>query len=691
MKKLQFTIIRIFALSCLFVIGVSGNTVSLDTSFNGTGYSIIQAVPSPLKAYITSSAVQPDGKIVFGGYTVNNGQPESFIVMRMNADGSPDTSFGNGGTRITTIDLSAESAKILIQPDGKILLCGTSYTVASEYNFTVIRYNTDGSLDTTFNGTGYSTQSFVGRSFDICRDMALQPDGKIVLAGKTAPVDGSPTLNFNFAVMRLNTNGSLDTTFNGSGMLSAGTQNPDEIAYSVILGANDKIIVGGTHKNGSLEDFLIMRFNADGTTDTSFGTGGATSTRVSSTFSNVITVMALQSNGKILAGGYGGMARYTADGILDSSFAANGITTDPNRVTAIRVIGGNKILVASRFIIQRYLENGAIDTKFRTSASVPNHFCDIYSINLQSDNKMLLAGSCNTNTDITKFAAFRFQETLTKRFLDFNGDERSNFSLFRPSTGQWLYLEVPLANQPVITQLGTSTDRPIPADFTGDGRTDIAVFRPSTGEWFILRSENSTFYSFPFGSPGDIPIADDFDGDQIADNGIFRPSLNLWYIQKSTGGFIAATFGSSGDKLVPSDYDGDFKADIAIYRPASGQWWIQRSSDGGIYAFTFGISSDKPVPGDYTGDGKTDAAFFRPSTGEWFILRSEDNSYFAYPWGLSDDLPTPGNYGGDRRFDAAVYRPSTNRWYVLTTGSGSIIQTYFGTAGDQPVPNYFVP
>ena len=98
MKKLQFTIIRIFALSALFVIGVFGNTVSFDTSFNGTGYSILEAVPSPLKAYTTSSAVQPDGKIVFGGYTVNNGQSESFIVMRMNADGSLDTSFGNGGT-----------------------------------------------------------------------------------------------------------------------------------------------------------------------------------------------------------------------------------------------------------------------------------------------------------------------------------------------------------------------------------------------------------------------------------------------------------------------------------------------------------------------------------------------------------------------------------------------------------------
>ena len=505
------------------------------------------------------------------------------------------------------------------------------------------------------------------------------------------PRYGGPTLNFDFAVMRLNTNGSLDTSFNGSGMLSAGTQNTTEYGFAVIVGTDDKIIVGGTHTNGSIQDFLMMRLNADGTTDTSFGNGGSTSTRITSVYSNVILSMALLSNGKILAAGHGGIARYLPNGVLDTSFGMGGTTATLYPVNVIQVIDGNKIMVGAGAEVLRFLENGAIDTKFRAIAAIPGYSCSINSINLVSGNKILVGDNCTNNSGTPRFTAFRFQETLTKRFLDFNGDERSDFSFFRPSTGEWVYSYFQTASQPIVTQLGTSTDRPIPADFTGDGRTDLAVFRPSTGEWFILRSDNSTFYSFPFGSPGDIPIADDFDGDQIADHGIFRPSLNLWYIQKSTGGFIAATFGSSGDKLVPSDYDGDFKADIAIYRPASGQWWIQRSSDGGIYAFTFGISSDRPVQGDYTGDGKTDAAFFRPSTGEWFILRSEDNSYFAYPWGLSDDLPTPGNYGGDSRFDAAVYRPSTNRWYVLTTGSGSIIQTYFGTAGDQPIPNLFRP
>jgi hypothetical protein len=272
--------------------------------------------------------------------------------------------------------------------------------------------------------------------------------------------------------------------------------------------------------------------------------------------------------------------------------------------------------------------------------------------------------------------------------FDFDGDKKTDLSIFRPLVGEWWYLKSSNGGNGAF-QFGSTTDKLVPADFTGDGKTDIAFFRPQTGEWFVLRSEDSSFYSFPFGANGDVPVPSDFDADGKADPAVFRPSTNTWFISKSTGGTTIQTFGQTGDVPVVADYDGDNKADIAIYRPSKGEWWLQRSNLGAI-AFQFGNSTDKPVQGDYTGDGKADVAFFRPQTGEWFILRSENQSYYSFPFGTNGDVPSPGEYDGDGKSDAAVFRPANNTWYVQKSTSGALIQT-FGQTGDKPVPSAFVP
>ncbi|MET0753407.1 MAG: M36 family metallopeptidase [Pyrinomonadaceae bacterium] len=276
----------------------------------------------------------------------------------------------------------------------------------------------------------------------------------------------------------------------------------------------------------------------------------------------------------------------------------------------------------------------------------------------------------------------------SKARIDFDGDNKTDISIFRPSNGQWWYLKSSDGGNAAF-QFGNSSDKMAPADFTGDGKTDVAFFRPSTGEWFILRSEDNSFYSFPFGTVGDIPAPGDFDEDGKADAAVFRPSNGTWYINKSGGGTTIEAFGLSSDIPVVADYDSDGKADMAIYRPSTGTWWLNRSNDG-VIAYQFGNSTDKPVQGDYTGDGKTDVAVWRPSTGEWFILRSEDASYYSFPFGVSTDKPTPGDYDGDGRSDAAVFRPSDSTWYVQRTTAGTLIQS-FGTTGDAAVPAAFIP
>jgi len=272
--------------------------------------------------------------------------------------------------------------------------------------------------------------------------------------------------------------------------------------------------------------------------------------------------------------------------------------------------------------------------------------------------------------------------------FDFDGDAKTDVSIFRPGPGEWWYLRSSDGGNAAF-QFGSTTDTIVPADYTGDGKTDIAFFRPSTGEWFILRSEDSSFYSFPFGGLGDIPAPGDFDGDGIDDPTIFRPSSATWFsLRSSDGGFTIQTFGAPGDQPTVEDFDGDGMDDIAIYRPSVSEWWQLRSTQG-VVALQFGSAGDQTVPADYTGDGKADIGFFRPSSGEWFILRSEDNSFFSFPFGGLGDIPAAGDYDGDGTADAAVFRPSTTNWFINGSQAGTIIQT-FGAPGDVPVPNAYV-
>lgn len=274
--------------------------------------------------------------------------------------------------------------------------------------------------------------------------------------------------------------------------------------------------------------------------------------------------------------------------------------------------------------------------------------------------------------------------------FDFDGDGKTDVSIFRPSLGEWWYTR---SSDGLVRagQFGSSNDAITPGDFTGDGKTDIAFFKPSTAEWFVLRSENQTFYAFPFGMNGDIPMPADYDADGRADAAVFRPATGVWYVARTSDSQVSIIqFGAAGDQPVAADYDGDGKTDLAVFRQNAGskEWWIMRSA-GGLLTTSFGQTGDRAVPGDYTGDGRFDMAVWRPSTGNWFILRSEDFSYYAFPFGQAADVPAPGDYDGDGTFDAAVFRPSVGTWFINRSTSGVQI-TSFGTSGDVPVPSGFV-
>ena len=228
-------------------------------------------------------------------------------------------------------------------------------------------------------------------------------------------------------------------------------------------------------------------------------------------------------------------------------------------------------------------------------------------------------------------------------------------------------------------------------DFDGDGKSDISVWRPSTGQWFIIPSSNpGTAIIRSWGLNGDVPVPGDYDGDGKEDISVWRPSTGQWFIIPSSnpGTPMVQSWGLNGDVPVPGDYDGDGKTDFAVWRPSTGQWFVIPSTNPGTPMIrSWGLPGDVPVAGDYDGDGKTDFAVWRVSTGQWFIIPSSNpGSPIIQSWGLSGDVPVPASYNGDGKADFAVWRPSNGTWYVITSLAPlTSTTTSWGMAGDVPV------
>lgn len=270
---------------------------------------------------------------------------------------------------------------------------------------------------------------------------------------------------------------------------------------------------------------------------------------------------------------------------------------------------------------------------------------------------------------------------------DFDGDGKSDISVFRPDTGVWYVLNSTNGNFSAVG-FGLSTDTISPGDYDGDGKTDRAVFRSSDGVWHILM-KGFNYTARQFGSAGDLPVAGDYNGDGKTDIAIWRPSTGVWYIANSDSRntYTIVQFGLTGDKPVPADFDGDGKTDIAVYRPSDGVWHMLRSSDGGYWAVGFGLSADLPTQGDYDGDGKADPAVYRDGT--WYVLQSTAG-FTAFNFGLPGDVPSTGDFDGDAKADAAVFRPSNGVWYLLQSTNG-FYAAQFGIATDRSVPNAYLP
>ncbi|MDQ6656227.1 MAG: dockerin type I domain-containing protein [Verrucomicrobiota bacterium] len=397
----------------------------LDPTF-GTGGKVVTDFNNSTD-WLSRVAVQPDGKIIAIGDTHPS---HKGALIRYNPDGTLDATFGSGGKVITPASVRESAAGLLLLPDGKIMTSGSiDLPSMQDTSFALVRFNADGSIDPTFGNGGIVATNIASRD-DKAYAIARQPDGKIVAAGRRGiQIEPAQQRKGNVALVRYNPAGPLDATFGNSGIvINKFGQGLESYALQLIIQPNGKLVIAGE----SSYEFLVARYNSNGTLDSTFGNGGYRLANFSSNWDGATDAL-LQPDGKIVLVGWSelnsafdsfALARFNADGSFDQGFGNGGkvLLVDRGDLNAVvRQSDGKLIAIGSgnytndpAFHLLRFEIDGALDSTWGSGGSVTTDFgqpTEGVALALQPDGKLIVGGLTSSNPcfDTSEFALARYE------------------------------------------------------------------------------------------------------------------------------------------------------------------------------------------------------------------------------------------------------------------------------------------
>ena len=659
--------------------------IQIDTTFGQNGI-VTTSVNAIGNSVIASSALQNDGKIIAAGQTNYDGQI-NFALVRYHPNGILDNTFGTGGIVITPIGMHDEAKSVAIQLNGKIVAAGFTND-GYQNDFALVCYNPDGSPDTDFGTIGIVTTA-IGSSSDIITSLSIQSDGKIIAAGNT--FNGSYS---DFCLARYNADGSLDTTFGTGGIVIVYGETSNEWANSVAIQPDGKIVTAGYSDVHGDKDFALLRYNANGTPDITFGLGGIVFSG-SAGAEDVAKSVLIQSDGKIVVAGYSdadgtndfALARFNSNGTPDSTFGINGtvISSVPGEdyanSAAIQYDDGEEKIITAGFtdfyetydiLLRRYDYYGNPDITFGFHGAVvlrdTSSEDKTFSLSLKSNGKIIAAGYCFDGSS-SRYALVCY---------NIDGEQDNSFG----------------ENGRVLTSVGNAADAASSTAIQTDGKIIAAgtTYNGTDYDAALVRYNFDGEIDTTFGTKGIVTTSrpgNDYITSaaiQTIEGGEEKIIAAGYSGETGTKDFLLARYNLSGT------IDSTFGTDgIAVTPIGSRDDEIQSiviQENGKIIAagFTNNGSNYDFAVARYTPDGELDITF----GGAGFVttpIGEKDeraNSAVIEPAGMADGkiIAAGTSYNGTD-FDFALVRYNSDGELDNDFGTGGIVTTLIGSKRDE--------